>query len=241
MAKDPIRISGKDLGAVALPDFCPRCFWIKLRCRGQLPFQIFPGIFSSIDAYTKRVVHAWFDEFNGPPPWLSALGGITGYKQPPTYHSFNTIEKEFGILLTGSPDGVLVRGDGSYMIVDYKTAKFTGTQDKLHRMYEGQLNSYAFIGEQKGFSPVTGLALIYMEPVTDSVAANHNQNRRSEGFALSFAAKVLPVTLDLTMLRPLFRTTRETWELSEPPAKTPTCADCTKLDDLINRVAQSSA
>jgi len=40
-------ISAKNLGEVALPDFCPRCFWLKLHAR-QLPFQIFPGIFSAI-------------------------------------------------------------------------------------------------------------------------------------------------------------------------------------------------
>ncbi len=52
-----LRISAKTLGELALPGFCLRCFWLKLHAR-QLPFQIFPGIFSSIDAYTKRVVHA---------------------------------------------------------------------------------------------------------------------------------------------------------------------------------------
>ena len=53
-----LRISAKTLGELALPDFCQRYFWLKLHAK-QLPFQIFPGIFSLIDAYTKRVVHAW--------------------------------------------------------------------------------------------------------------------------------------------------------------------------------------
>ena len=53
-----LRISAKNLGELALPDFCPRCFWLKLKAHNRLPFQIFPGIFSSSDAYTKRVVHA---------------------------------------------------------------------------------------------------------------------------------------------------------------------------------------
>jgi hypothetical protein len=150
-----IRISGKDLGAIALADFCPRCFWVKLHNKGQIPFQIFPGIFSSIDAYTKRVVHAWFDEAGGPPPWLKELDGVIGYKEPPTYHKFNTIVDEFGINLTGSPDGVFVCRDGSFMIVDYKTAKFTGNQDNLHPMYEAQLNAYAYISERIGFGSVT--------------------------------------------------------------------------------------
>jgi len=52
-----LRISAKTLGELAFPDFCPHCFWLKLRVR-RLPFQIFPGIFSAIDAYTRHAVHA---------------------------------------------------------------------------------------------------------------------------------------------------------------------------------------
>jgi len=235
--EETIRISGKDLGAIALADFCPRCFWVKLHSKGQLPYQIFPGIFSSIDAYTKRVIHAWFDEFHTPPPWLKGLNDVIGYKEPPTYHKFNTINDEFGINLTGSPDGVFVRSDGSHMIIDYKTAKFTGNQDNLHPMYEGQLNAYAYIGERTGLSPITGLALIYMEPVTDDKTAGHAQNRRPDGFAMPFAANVLPVTLDPTILHPLFKITRETWELSSPPPQLSSCKNCKKLNDLIERMS----
>jgi hypothetical protein len=183
------------------------------------------------------VVHAWFDESGGPPPWLKDLDAVTGYKEPPNYHKFNTINDEFGIHLTGSPDGVFLRNDGSYMIVDYKTAKYTGTQDSLHPMYEGQLNAYAYIGERTGLSPVTRLALIYMEPVTDDVAASQAQNRRSDGFAMHFIANVLPVTLDPTILNPLFRKTRETWELSSPPPQSLSCKDCNMLHDLIERMS----
>ena len=35
-------ISAKDLGELAKPDFCSRCFWLKRHAR-SLPFQIFPG------------------------------------------------------------------------------------------------------------------------------------------------------------------------------------------------------
>jgi hypothetical protein len=45
---EPITISAKNLGAVAMPDFCPRCFWITMHAEG-IPYQIFPGIFSSIE------------------------------------------------------------------------------------------------------------------------------------------------------------------------------------------------
>lgn len=222
---------------MALADFCPRCFWVKLHSRGQLPIQIFPGIFSSIDAYTKRVVQAWFDEFGGPPPWLKGLDGVTGYKEPPSYHMFNTVNDEFGIYLTGSPDAVFLRTDGSYLIADYKTAKYTGAQDNLLPIYKGQLNAYAYIGERTGLRPVTRLALIYMEPVTDGMAAGQAQNRRADGFAMRFTARILPVNLDATMLRPLFQKTREMWELSSPPPVSPSCKDCQKLCTLIKRLS----
>ena len=72
---EPITISAKNLGGVAMPGFCPRCFWIQMHGEG-IPYQIFPGIFSSIDGYTKRLVHGWFDRHLNPPPWLSQLGKI---------------------------------------------------------------------------------------------------------------------------------------------------------------------
>ena len=145
--EDQIKISAKDLGQVALYDFCPRCFWIKHRLRNKLPFQIFPGIFSSMDSYNKRIVHSWFDKHGSPPPWMKELGDLTGYREPPHYSKFQFLDPSTGILLTGSPDGVFTHRDGSYLIVDYKTAKYTGTQDQLYPMYEVQLNDYALIGE----------------------------------------------------------------------------------------------
>ena len=83
-----IRISAKNLGELALPSFCPRCFWLKLRLNNKLPFQIFPGIFSSIDAYTKNIIHAWFDRHQCSPPWLAELGELTGYVNPPSSSRF---------------------------------------------------------------------------------------------------------------------------------------------------------
>ncbi len=211
--RDQIRISAKKLGEVALPDFCPRCFWVKLRARYRLPYQIFPGIFSSIDSYSKRIVHNWFDTHQGPPSWLAGLGDLMGYRQPPHYSKFNLVDEENDILLTGSPDGVFIRPDHSHIIVDYKTAKYTATQDKLYPMYEVQLNAYALIGEQRGLAPVSALALIYTEPVTDQASASEDANHRDDGFAMGFAASILKVKLDVGMLPPLLARTREIYEM----------------------------
>jgi hypothetical protein len=227
---DLLQISGKNLGAVALPGFCARCFWIKLHCK--LPFQIFPGIFSSIDAYTKKVIHGHFDKRSGPPPWLAGLGEITGYKDPPGWREFQWLVEDQNILLTGAPDAIYVRGDGSHLIGDYKTAKHSGAQDSLLAMYEVQLNSYAMIGERRGFNPVSALALIYCEPVTDDAAATHATNLRTDGFAMGFSGKVKSVALDPDRVLECLEKTRSIYDMKEPPAGRVPCKDCSAVDGI---------
>lgn len=230
---EQIRISAKTLGEIALPNFCPRCFWIKLRLHNKLPFQIFPGIFSSIDSYTKGIVHGWFDKRGSSPPWLQSLGDLVGYQEPPHYSKFNILNQENNILLTGSPDGVLIKSDKSHVIVDYKTAKYTGTQDKLFPMYEVQLNAYAMIGEQCGLKPISDLALVYMEPVTNELATADEANHREDGFAMGFAANIHKVMLNLSIIPPLLARTREIYELDSAPSGHEGCNDCQLLEGLL--------
>jgi hypothetical protein len=225
-------ISAKNLGAVAMPDFCPRCFWIQMHAEG-LPYQIFPGIFSSIDSYGKRLVHAWFDRHRSAPPWLAELGDITGYRPPPHFSKFSVLDRETGIVLRGTPDGILVRRDGSYVIVDYKTAKFTAHQDELFPMYDAQLNAYAFIGEQCGFSPVSGLALVYTEPVTDNAAAAKDGNLTQAGFVMEFSSHILPVDLEPKKTPELLAKVRNIYDRERPPESRAGCEDCARLRDLI--------
>jgi hypothetical protein len=230
---EQLRISGKHLGELALPDACPKCLWLKLKLHHRLPFQIFPGIFSSIDAYTKRVVHGWFDQHGETPPWLSELGELCGYQEPPHWSVLKWVDPRTNILLTGTPDGVLKRPNGSVVIVDYKTAKYSGTQDALFPMYDAQLNSYALVGEAtKVLSPVSGLALIYMEPVTDDAAAEHETNRREDGFAMGFKAYVHPVPLRPESIPPLLERARALFDMKESPEGLAGCKCCELLSTL---------
>jgi hypothetical protein len=228
-----IRISAKGLGSIALPQFCPRCFWIRLHVQDKLPYQIFPGIFSSIDSYGKRLVHGWFDRHGSPPPWLSSLGEITGYRHPPHFSKFNVLHPETSVLLSGAPDGILMRGDKSHLIVDYKTAKFTEKQDELFPMYEVQLNAYAYIGERCGLSPVSGLALIYTEPITEESAAKKDANVTRDGFVMEFSAHILPVQLTPDVAPRLLRKARDIYDLEHPPQALQGCKDCPLLDTLL--------
>lgn len=230
---EQIRISAKDLGAFVLPYYCPKCAWLKLHVK-RLPFQIFPGIFSSIDAYNKRIVHSYFDKFNKAPVWLSGLGELTEYVNPPSYHSFNIVDPKTNILLTGSADGIFILSDKSYVIVDYKTAKYTGTQDSLFPMYETQLNVYALIAEKTGLNPISKLALIYMEPVTDQNAAEQDKNHIVNGFRMGFSANIHEVELRPEIISPLLAKVRELYEKKKIPKGLPGCKDCEKMIDLIN-------
>jgi hypothetical protein len=226
-----IRISAKTLGEVALPTFCPRCFWYKLRLGFKLPYQIFPGIFSSIDSFTKRVVESWFDKQGGPPRWVEDLGPIVGYRTPPHHSRYNVVEGEFGVLLTGTPDAIFTCKDRSFVIVDYKTARFTKTQDELLPMYRTQLNVYALIGQKQGIWPVNALALIYMEPKTeldDEIEDPH----RAGGFIMPFEANVVPVAVDLVSLDLLMLRVRKIHDMDRPPEGAPGCKDCSLLDRL---------
>ena len=82
----PIRISAKRLTALAAPDFCPRCFWLQLKCHFKMPYQIFPGIFSSIDIYSKKVTNCCFEKHGHLPQWLTAAG-IQGMPTTVPHHS----------------------------------------------------------------------------------------------------------------------------------------------------------
>jgi len=234
-----IRISAKNLGELAMPNFCPRCFWLKLRLNNKLPFQIFPGIFSSIDSYTKNVIHAFFDMNGKFPVWLTDLGELVAYQKPPHYSKFNIVNSESNVLLTGTPDGVFVRPDSSYLIADYKTAKYTGRQDALMPMYEVQLNAYAAIGEQRGFSPVSGLALIYMEPVTHSDAVVDSINQRDDGFAMGFTAYIHKVEVNSSPIPPLLARVREIYELPSAPMGCIGCNDC-QIMQMIFQIASDT-
>jgi hypothetical protein len=232
--KEQMRTSAKSLGELALADFCPRCFWIKSKVNNKLPFQIFPGIFSTIDSYTKNIVHNWFDINMSVPPWLNEIGDITGYKKAPHYTKFFIIDEDTNILLSGTPDDIFVLSDNSHAIIDYKTARYTGTQDSLFPMYKVQLNAYALIGKYNGLDPVSSLALVYMEPQSLKDIECENLHHRENGFNMVFAARVLNVPHDEAIIKPLLYRARELFDLHTIPEKTPECQDCQKLKGLID-------
>ena len=86
--------------------------------------------------------------------WLADLGEVENYVEPPSYHKFSYHEPDLEVTIRGTPDGVFKMRDGSYTIVDYKTAKYTPGQERLLPIYRAQLNGYAFLGNRLDLGPL---------------------------------------------------------------------------------------
>ncbi len=203
-------ISGKDLGQLALKDFCPRCFWIE-RKLGKSP-SVFPGIFSTIDSLTKKSVKRSYLERNRLPEWLPIKNAV----RPIDFPRISVPMLEYGgWILSGDPDEVFEMDDGSYQIVDYKTAKFTNKQDDLLPMYQVQLNAYALTLPLYNIKPITKLSLLYCEPKEELDS--------DENFSLSFTIHPLEVDLQLEIIPKLLLKARSILESNDPP---PPIIDC---------------
>jgi hypothetical protein len=239
---EPLLIPARTLGTFLLPGFCPRCLWIALHCQNKLPFQIpMPGIFSSIDAYGKNLIHSFFDENKSLPKWFPDIGKVKGYVPGRQLHwsKFKIEHVETKIILRGTPDDIFRLDDDSFHIVDYKTAKVTETQDELFPLYMVQLNVYAYICQMNGPAPVSGLSLIYTEPLTKFDSGALNDLVSPQGFILNFGATLKPVEMNSADLIPdLLRRARTLYDEADPPEGRDGCKNCELLKQLIS-VAQS--
>lgn len=195
-----------------------------------------PGIFSSIDAYGKRLVHDFFDQHKALPDWFPDIGQVKSYVPGHRLHwsRFRIEHPETKIVLRGTPDDVFQVADGSHHVVDYKTAKATEKQDELFPMYLVQLNVYAFIGQDGILNPISALSLIYMEPQTDVAVDRIPDLTSKDGFSLKFKATLKSVELKAPTLIPeLLCKAREIYDRANPPDGKESCRDCELLDRLL--------
>ena len=230
-------ISATELGFYASSRFCPHCAWVRLHVK-SLPYQSFPGIFSTIDRYNKLIVQSHFNRESTLPVWLSGLGEVEDYIKPPHWSKFKTLDDASGVTLRGEADGIFKMRDGSHTIVDYKTSKFSSAQRAMLRSYETQLNAYAYIGERLGLSPVGRLALVYMEPLTSEDTVLDPTLVHASGFSMGFAATLVDVNLRPEQLvPPLLRKVKAVAEMEQPPDGVPGCKDCEALEGLISALS----
>jgi len=227
-----IRVSAKTLGELTLETFCPRCFWLRLKCQNRLPFQKFPGIAMIIDSFTKRVVRSQFEQHQKAPPFLNTFDEIIRAIPVPHHTHFYFDDPETGIRLSGTPDDIFLLADSSFVIFDYKTARLNENQSSILPLYQTQLNSYALIAEENGFNPVSKVGLVYFEPMT-VLNRDIESAQSEEGFRMSFRAKVVNVELCPQQIPSLLKQARQLANLKEPPPSTPGCKNCELLTQLV--------
>ena len=227
---EQISISAKNLGDTATEDFCPRCFWVKLKTANKLPWQHFPGIFSSLDAFQKKVIQSIIDS-DYRPPWMNDMGDIVSWVKPPHWSKFFTVNEKYNIHLNGMTDGILVRSDDKTVIPDWKTAKYTKNQDKLLPLYGIQLNGYGYIHEDSGMGDIEALYLVYFQPCTDEVLPA--ECHKVYGYDMRFAAKTIEMEINRDGLYEAMEITREIYERKLPPVGREKCKDCSNLDGVM--------
>ena len=199
-----------------------------------LPWQSFPGIFSSIDRYTKHVIINHLEREGRLPPWLSEVGGTVEHIDPPHWSRFKAEDETTGATLRGEADAIFSLADGTCAIIDYKTSRYNPDNRGQLRIYRAQLNAYAWIARHLDFPPVSRLALVYMEPATDDDATGATNMIDASGFVLGFRPRVVEVDLDPDrLIAPLLRRAARIHAMPSPPEPRDGCRDCAALEGLL--------
>ena len=233
-----LTISAKNLGALSLPDFCERCFWIKTHAK--LPWQIFPGIFSSIDSYTKAVTNVHHEALGKLPDWLEEVWPGSAPEKVPHWSKYLTVDKKSGVTLRGGPDEILRLSDGTLAILDYKTSRITKNADALAPIYHTQLNAYAYIAEAQGRGKVTSLALIYCEPQTKLEVTTQIDMIRPTAFLMPFKIAIRPVDVRLEEIPKLLARADKIYSLERAPDLTEDCKDCAAFEDVAEKLKEKA-
>ena len=226
------RISAKNLGLLALPDACERCFWMRARLGWKSPWAIMPGIFSSIDGFSKRAILAYFETNGHFPPWIAGRWSEARPLPTPHHSTFRLTDPATGIVLTGVPDLMMGLPNDRLAILDLKTARHSDHQDELLPMYRVQLNGYALIAEGLGLGTVEALGLVYCEPPAGDDNKGLDALVGDQGFTMPFRATAVPVGLDRTMIPPLLERARGILGLEKAPEGREGCKECRLVGEI---------
>ena len=227
-----MRISAKNLGLLALPDSCPRCFWMRAKLGWKSPWAIMPGIFSSIDGFSKRSLLAFYETNGHFPPWIAGRWADVRPLKTPHHSTFRLTDPETGIVLTGVPDLILGLPRNRLAILDLKTARYSDHQDSLLPMYQTQLNGYALIAESLAMGHVEALGLVYGEPPPNDEDRGLDALVSDQGFSMPFRATAMPITLDRNLIPPLLRRAKALLEMKNPPESQEGCKECKLIEEM---------
>ena len=197
------------------------------------PWAIMPGIFSSIDAFSKRAILAFYEKNGHFPPWIAGRWAEATPRPTPHHSTFRLVDPKTGIVLTGVPDLMLGLPRERLAILDLKTARFSDHQDELLPMYKVQLTGYALIAESLGMGHVEALGLVYCEPPAGDGDRGLDARVGDRGFTMPFRATAVPVGLDRGVIPPLLRQAKAILEMEKAPDGREGCGDCRMVREMV--------
>ena len=185
-----------------------------------------PGIFSSIDGFSKRAILASYEKNGFFPPWIAGRWSDARPLPTPHHSTFRLTDPETGIVLTGVPDLIIGLSNRRLAILDLKTARYSKHQDALLPMYRVQLNGYALIAEGLGMGTVEALGLVYGEPPANDDNKGLDALVSDVGFSMPFRATAMPIEIDRSMISPLLKKANTLLEMENPPNGQEGCKEC---------------
>lgn len=117
------------------------------------------------------------------------------------------------MLLSGGRLDALVRAEGGYHIVDYKTAR---PKEEVPEYYQTQLDGYAYLLEGNGYRPVAGGVLLHFMPAEGDL---------TEG-RVPFEITPVWSEMDPSRIPAVLSRVREVLEMEAPPPPSEDCEMC---------------
>jgi hypothetical protein len=232
MSEQVFEISATQLGELSQRWTCPRCFWLRSRLKGQLPYQQFPAVFSQIDRFSKDLIKQSFDR-GELPEWIKVHGDFREALPVPGHQKFKAFDQDSGFLLGGVPDALWVTGAEELVIVDWKTSRVSEGELKKWESYVTQLNAYAWIAERLQnveLPPVRRLALLYTEPL--SLKETEEGISRANGFVLPFRTIWKEVELQTGRVEKLLLKAQSILSSETQPKSMRNCFECGKVEKM---------
>ena len=228
---EELAISPRNLGCIRLKKYCPKCLKFMLLLKFHPPYASFGGqIFSDAQKSQEAILGHYFatdgclpKEFD---PFCDCVGRVECNKKYTQYRTTHTS----GIVLYGEPDEVLWLKNGSVCVLDHKTARNRGDDDKFHGQYETQVVGYCYIAEGLGLGKATKGGLLYREAQPEAVQANPADHYTRSTLWLGFKPSPLAVAVDYSTLDPLIEELQAIWKATELPEGRDGCDDCKKRE-----------
>ena len=233
--QEPWTTPAKRLGWLNQPDFCPRCFYLQKLIGFKKPWPIPMPIYTALDRIQKQIVETAIHETGAPPPWLTEVGPISGYIDPP-HHSKFFFDTKAGVRVRGQADLILTRPDGTLAIVDLKTSRSAG-RDALLPTYHVQQNAYALAAEAQGLGKVASISLLYLGIEPEASLYTSIGGNAGDAVAI-FKAVHHQLELDPSCIEPLCERYRELMEANHPPDPAEGCKECCKFEYIFTALSE---